>query len=75
VLAVTAASRLSDMSLPEFGLAVALAAGLAMAVFHHASTRGNTHATAWGIATFLAAGITVPLYFIRYYLRRSREPR
>jgi hypothetical protein len=40
-----------------------------MAVFAHADRNGNKHATAWGIATFLALGIAVPLYFIRYWLR------
>jgi hypothetical protein len=73
VLAVTFASRISDMSVPEFALAVALAALLAMAVFHHASKRGNTHATAWGVATFLAAGVAVPVYFIRYYWHRGKQ--
>jgi hypothetical protein len=36
----------------------------------HASKHGNRHATAWGVAAFLAAGIAVPVYFIRYWLRR-----
>ena len=26
--------------------------------------------TAWGVAAFLAAGITVPVYFLRYWLTR-----
>ena len=44
-----------------------------LAVFAHADRHGNKHATAWGIATFLAAGIAVPLYFIRYWLRSRRQ--
>ena len=44
-----------------------------MAVFAHADRHGNKHATAWGIATFLALGIAVPLYFIRHWLRTRRR--
>jgi hypothetical protein len=57
------------LSLGEFLIVTALAAGASMAVFAHAEKQGNKHATAWGIATFLALGIAVPLYFIRYWLR------
>jgi hypothetical protein len=53
----------------EFLIVTALAAAASMAVFAHADRHGNKHATAWGIATFLALGIAVPLYFIRYWLR------
>lgn len=61
------------LSLGEFLIVTALAAGASMGVFAHADKHGNKHATAWGIATFLALGIAVPLYFIRYWLRnRSR---
>ncbi len=63
-------------SLPDavaFVIAVAIAAGISMAVFGHASKHGNTRATAWGIGAFLAAGVVVPLYFLRFWLgRRSR---
>lgn len=55
-----------------FLVAVALAAAAAMGVFAHADRHGSKHATAWGIATFLAVGIVVPVYFVRYWLRRSR---
>jgi hypothetical protein len=57
------------LSLGEFLIITALAAGASMAVFAHADKHGNKHATAWGIATFLALGIAVPLYFIRSWLR------
>jgi hypothetical protein len=40
-------------------------------VFIHAERHGSRHATAWGVATFLAAGVTVPVYFIRYWVRRG----
>jgi len=56
-----------------FLLAVALAAAASMAVFAHASKHGDRHATAWGIATFLALGIVVPLYFLRFWLRHRRR--
>ncbi len=62
------------LSLGEFLIVTALAAGASMAVFAHAEKHGNKHATAWGIATFLALGVAVPLYFIRYWLRsRARS--
>jgi hypothetical protein len=63
----------SAASFGEFVVAVAIAAGLAMLVFRHADRRGNRHATAWGVFTFLAAGIAIPFYFIRYWTRRRSE--
>jgi hypothetical protein len=62
-------AALGNVSPGAFILGVAIAAGLAMAVFAHANKRGNRHATAWGIATFLFAAIAVPVYVIRYWLR------
>jgi hypothetical protein len=41
-------------------------------VFTHAQRHGSKHATAWGVAAFLAAGIVVPVYFVRYWLLRRR---
>ncbi len=41
-------------------------------VFMHAQRHGSKHATAWGVAAFLAAGIVVPVYFVRYWLLRRR---
>jgi hypothetical protein len=55
-----------------FVIAVALGAVISVGVFAHASKHGSRHATAWGIAAFLAAGVTVPVYFIRYWTRRRR---
>jgi hypothetical protein len=65
------AASLSDLSPLQFGLAVTVAALLAMGVFAHASRHGSRHATAWGVGTFLLAGIVVPVYFVRYWLRRG----
>jgi Zn-dependent protease len=67
------AASLAELSPVQFLIALTLAALLAMAVFAHASRHGSRHATAWGIATFLLAGIVVPVYFIRYLLRRGRS--
>jgi hypothetical protein len=64
---------LYELSFGEFLLVLALSAALSMAVFAHADRRGNKHATAWGIATFLAAGVAVPVYLIRYWLRTRRR--
>lgn len=61
------------LSFGEFLIVTALAAAASLAVFAHADRHGNRHATAWGIATFLAAGIVVPIYFIRYWLRSRRQ--
>jgi hypothetical protein len=61
------------LSFGEFVIVTALAAAASLAVFAHADRHGNKHATAWGIATFLAAGIAVPVYFIRYWLRGRRQ--
>ena len=61
------------LSFGEFVIVTALAAAASLAVFAHAEKHGNRHATAWGIATFLALGIAVPVYFIRYWLRTRRR--
>jgi hypothetical protein len=53
-----------------FLIAVALAAAISAGVFAHAAKHGSSHATAWGVGAFLAAGLVVPVYFIRYWARR-----
>ena len=60
-----------------FLIAVALAAAISTGVFLHATKHGSRHPTAWGVAAFLAAGVAVPVYFIRYWTRRRArdEPR
>jgi hypothetical protein len=68
---VTAA--LGEPSPAAFLVSVAIAAGLAMAVFWHASKHGSAHPTAWGVVAFLFAGIAVPVYLIRYWLSRRRN--
>ena len=45
----------------DFLIAVVLAAGLALLIFRHADKHGSRHATAWGLFTFLAALIAIPL--------------
>jgi hypothetical protein len=64
---------LYELSFGQFLVVVSLSAAASLAVFAHADRRGNKHATAWGIATFLALGIAVPLYLIRYWLRTRRR--
>jgi len=64
---------LADMSFPEFLIAIVIAAAISMGTFAHADRHGSTHATAWGIGAFLAAGIVVPVYFIRYWVRKRRD--
>jgi dolichol kinase len=55
-------------SFGTFVVIVAIDAGLATLVFRHAYRRKNRHATAWGVFTFLAAGIAIPVYFLNYWL-------
>lgn len=60
------------MPLPEFLIAIAIAIGASLATFAHADRNGSTHATAWGVGAFLAAGVVVPLYVVRLWLRKRR---
>jgi len=60
---------LYDLSFGQFFVVVALAAAGSMLVFAHADRHGSRHATAWGVGTFLALGIVLPIYFIRYWVR------
>jgi hypothetical protein len=64
---------LYELSFGQFVIVLVISAAASMAVFAHAEKRGNKHATAWGVATFLALGIAVPLYFIRHWLRTRRR--
>jgi hypothetical protein len=59
-------------SFAEFVIAVAIDAVLATLIFRHAYKRNNRHATAWGVFTFLAAGLAIPLYFVVYRMRARR---
>ena len=56
-------------------IAVAIDAGLSTLIFSHAHRRRNPHATAWGVFTFLAAMIAIPLYFLTYTIRRLKQRR
>jgi hypothetical protein len=64
---------LGHVSPGAFFFSVAIATGLAMAVFWHANKHGSKHATAWGIATFLAAGIVVVVYLLHYWMTTKRR--
>jgi hypothetical protein len=64
---------LYELSFGQFLAVVSISAAASLAVFSHADRRGNKHATAWGVATFLALGVAVPLYFIRHWLRTRRR--
>ncbi len=56
----------------QFVVAVVIAALLSMWVYSHASKHGSKHATAWGLLTFLAVGIVLPVYFVHYFVTRRR---
>jgi len=66
------AAAFGDISPGKFVLAVILAALLSMWVYWHASRHGSKHATAWGLLTFLAVGIVLPVYFIHHFVTRRR---
>jgi hypothetical protein len=61
------------LPLPEFLIAIAIAAGISLATFSHADRHGSAHATAWGVGAFLAAGVVVPIYVIRVWLHRRQQ--
>jgi hypothetical protein len=63
---------LAELSPLEFVLAIIIAAAISMGTFAHADRHGSAHATAWGIGAFLAAGVVVPVYFVRYWVRKRR---
>jgi drug/metabolite transporter (DMT)-like permease len=63
-----------DMPFGEFLVAVLIAAGVSMLVFRHAERNGSEHATAWGVGAFLLAGVVVPVYVIRHWLRKRSRP-
>ena len=63
------------MPFPEFLIAIAIAVGISMATFAHADKNGSPHATAWGVGAFLAAGVVVPIYLIRFWLRKRQQGR
>jgi glycerol uptake facilitator-like aquaporin len=67
------ASSWDNPSLGGFLIAVVLAAGLATLIFRHADRHGSRHATAWGLFTFLAALVAIPLYFSNYWLSKARQ--
>lgn len=64
---------LTRLTFGEFLFVIVLASAASLAVFAHAERHGSRRATAWGVAAFLAAGIVVPVYFIRYWLRSRRR--
>jgi hypothetical protein len=59
-----------NLSAGEIGALLLVWSAAFLLVFTHAQRHGSKHATAWGVAAFLAAGIVVPVYFVRYWLRR-----
>jgi hypothetical protein len=62
----------SDFSGADLALLLLLWSAAFLLVFTHAQRHGSKHATAWGVAAFLAAGIVVPVYFVRHWLRRRQ---
>jgi hypothetical protein len=61
---------LENLSAGEIAALLLVWSAAFLLVFVHAQRHGSKHATAWGVAAFLAAGIVVPVYFVRYWLRR-----
>jgi hypothetical protein len=71
----TSSCNTAPVPVAQFLIAVSIAAAISMGTFAHADRHGSSHATAWGIGAFLAAGVVVPVYFIRYWLRGRRGER
>ena len=61
---------LENLSAGEIAALLLVWSAAFLLVFTHAQRHGSKHATAWGVAAFLAAGIVVPVYFVRHWLRR-----
>ena len=61
-----------ELSRGEILAALAVWTAAFVLVWWHAERHGSRHATAWGVAAFLAAGLIVPVYFVRYWLNRRR---
>jgi hypothetical protein len=53
-----------------FLIAWALDTTAAILLFLHANKRGSRHATAWGISTFFALALTVPIYVVHGRLHK-----
>jgi hypothetical protein len=64
--------NVAELSPANIVLAWAVFTLAAVAVFTHASKRGDKHATAWGIGTFLFLVVVLPAYVI--YARRQKPP-
>jgi hypothetical protein len=62
----------AELTPGAFVFAIVVAAACSLLVFSHADRHGSKHATAWGVAAFLLAGVVVPLYFVRYWARNRR---
>jgi hypothetical protein len=53
-----------------FGASIVVGTLAALLVFWHADRHGSAHPTAWGIAAFFAAVFVVPVYFLRFRMKR-----
>jgi hypothetical protein len=67
------AAAFGDVNFGQFLIVVVIAAALATLVFRHAHRRGDNHATAWGVFTFLFAALAIPLYVLNCWLARRRR--
>jgi hypothetical protein len=65
-------AALGNISPGAFAFTLVVSALCSMGVFWHASKNGSKHATAWGVATFLFAGLILPVYVIYYIASRRR---
>jgi hypothetical protein len=63
---------LAELSGAQLALLIGLWTASSLLVFSHAERHGSKRATVWGVATFLASGLVLPFYFLRFWLRRRR---
>jgi hypothetical protein len=60
-------------SVSQLVVALVIASAMSMLTFAHAERHGSNHATAWGVGAFLFAALVVPVYFVRYWLRKRNS--
>jgi len=60
----------AELTTSTFLIAWTLDTTAAILIFMHANKRGSRHATAWGISTFFALAVAVPIYVVHGRLHK-----
>jgi hypothetical protein len=67
--------NLANLSTSNIVFAWAVATVVAATVFTHATKRGDKHATAWGIGTFLLMVVVLPVYAFHVWRAKPSGPK